>query len=131
MVWSKLLSLPSTRKLNYIRRYLKARDQVTYVHVNFRFLCLSSVSLSCSTTRARAALYRALRFSTFRVLPPLLPPPSTRWFGKLGTRPPPRRDKALRLERGPRLNWKFCVYCIMRSYYVKVYEHTIAGKVNV
>lgn len=30
-------------------------------------------------------------------------------------------DKTLRLERGPRLNWKFCVYCIMRSYYVKVY----------
>jgi len=30
-------------------------------------------------------------------------------------------NKTLRPERGSRLNWKFCIYCIMRPHYVKVY----------
>lgn len=31
------------------------------------------------------------------------------------------RTETSRSARGPRLNWKFCIYCIIRPYYVKVY----------
>lgn len=37
-------------------------------------------------------------------------------------------NKTLRPERGPRLNWKFCIYCIIRPYYVKVYGRDYDGR---
>lgn len=104
--------LPSS-KFNYIRQMSESNGSG---YVRTRKLSIS-LSFSLLETTQHVPRCTALHASQLFVYSP--PSPQ---FGKLGTRPPPRRDKALRLERGPRLNWKFCVYCIMRSYYVKVYH---------